>query len=153
MNTGTYPGRVGADAELRTSQAGTPILNFRIANDTGFGDRKKSQWIDCSYFGKGAQAISDMIKKGDKVTVFGEITLDEFTRRDGTPGSKLALNVSHVELSPRASRDGGSSGGGGYDQSIGTDQRGSDRPPAGGGAQRGGGKPAFDQDLDDEIPF
>ena len=153
MNNGGYPGRVGADAELRTTQSGQKVLNFRIANTIGMGERRKDQWIDCQYWGRGGEAISDYIKKGDKITVFGEISLEEFQRRDGSPGSKLSLNVTGVELAPKSSREGRhpESGGGDYDR--GQSYRDSQGGGSGGGAGRGGGKPAFDQDLEDEIPF
>jgi single-strand DNA-binding protein len=149
MNVWTFSGRVGADAELRTTQSGEKVLNFRVANDIGFGDRKTTQWVDCQYWGKRAEAVSSYVRKGDKITVSGEVKLEEFQRRDGTPGSKLAVRVNDLDLAARS--EGGSSqreeGGGGYDQSV------NSRPPAGGGAQRGGGKPAFDTDLSDDIPF
>lgn len=158
MNVWTFSGRVGADAELRTTQSGEKVLSFRVANDLGFGDRKTTQWVDCSYWGKRAEAVSSYVRKGDKITVSGEVKLEEFQRRDGTPGSKLAVRVNDLDLAARS--EGAAGGGGGqqsggseYDQSIGTGQQGGGRPPAGGGANRGGGKPAFDQSLDDEIPF
>ena len=44
MNVWTFSGRVGADAELRTTQSGEKVLSFRVANDIGFGDRKTTQW-------------------------------------------------------------------------------------------------------------
>ena len=40
MNVWTFSGRVGADAELRTTQSGEKVLSFRVANDIGFGDRE-----------------------------------------------------------------------------------------------------------------
>ena len=153
MNIWTFSGRVGADAELRTTQNNEKVLNFRVANDIGFGDRRTTQWVDCSYWGKRAEAVSSYVRKGDKITVSGEVKLEDFNRRDGTPGSKLAVRVNDLDLASRA--DGGGNqqqdqGTGGYGaKPIPTDH---ERPPAGSGA-RGGGKPAFDQDLDDEIPF
>ena len=153
MNVWTFSARVGADAELRTTQSGEKVLNFRVCNTIGFGDRKTEQWVDCSYWGKRAEAVSGYVRKGDKITVSGEVKLEEFQRRDGTPGSKLAVRVNDLDLAARSEGGGQQTGGGNYDQSIGTEQRDSGRSPAGGGAQRGGGKPAFDQELDDEIPF
>ena len=161
MNVWTVSGRVGADAELRTTQSGEKVLSFRMCNTVGFGDRKADQWVDCQYWGKRAEAISSYVRKGDKITVSGELKLEEFQRRDGTPGSKLAVRVNDVDLAAR--QDGGSrgearddtrgsysggnnrGGGGGRDYGT-TDSR-------GGSGGRGGGKPAFDPDLDDEVPF
>ena len=45
MNVWTFSGRVGADAELRTTQSGEKVLSFRVANDIGFGDRKTTQEV------------------------------------------------------------------------------------------------------------
>ena len=101
MNVWTFSGRVGADAELRTTQSGEKVLSFRVANDIGFGDRKTTQWVDCSYWGKRAEAVSSYVRKGDKITVSGELKLEEFQRRDGTPGSKLAVRVNDLDLAAR----------------------------------------------------
>lgn len=155
VNVWTFSGRCGADAELRVTSSGEKVLEFRVANDIGWGDKKTTQWVSCSYWGKRGEAVASYVRKGDRLTVSGELRHEEFVRKDGTPGSKLAVRVNDLDLAARSESGGGqqSGGGGQYDQSIGTDQRGGDRPPAGGGAQRGGGKPAFDQDMDSDIPF
>lgn len=166
MNVWTFSGRVGADAELRTTQSGEKFSSFRVANDIGFGDRKTTQWVDCTYWGKRGEAVNQYIRKGAKVTVSGEVKLEEFQRRDGTPGSKLSVRVNDVDL---PAREGGSEGqrqSGGYERDSGghgggTPNRGygggsqgyGESEPKGGAGGRGGGKPAFDQDLDDEVPF
>ena len=151
MNVWTFSGRCGADAELRTTQSNEKVLSFRVANDIGFGDRKTSQWVDCSYWGKRAEAVANYVKKGDKITVSGELKLEEFQRKDGTPGSKLAVRVNDLDLAAR-SESGGASAGGGQDYNAPLERS---RPGggSGGGASRSGGKPAFNQDLSDEIPF
>jgi len=165
MNVWTFSGRVGADAELRTTQSGEKVLSFRVANDVGFGDRKTTQWVDCSFWGRRAEAVANYVKKGDKITVSGEVKLEEFQRRDGTPGSKLAVRVNELDLASRQEGAGGggggrdyeAGGGGGYGGGSGGagGGYGNDRDTGsrGGTGGRGGGKPAFDQDLDDEIPF
>ena len=162
MNVWTFSGRVGADPETRKTQNGETVLSFRVANDVGFGDRKTTQWVDCSYWGKRAEAVSRFIKKGDKITVSGELKLEEFQRRDGTPGSKLAVRVNDLDLASRqeggdANRSQGASSGSrsrpsGYDGDRPLDRDGGNRG-GNGGASRGGGKPAVDSGLDDEIPW
>jgi single-strand DNA-binding protein len=159
LNVWTFSGRVGADAELRTTQSGEKVLSFRVANDIGFGDRKTTQWADCSYWGKRAEAVSGYVKKGDKITVSGELKLEEYQKRDGTPGSKLAVRVNDLDLASRQESAGGggrdfeAGGGGGYGGGGGGNDRDTGSRGGSGGGNRGGGKPAFDQDLDDEIPF
>jgi single-strand DNA-binding protein len=129
-------------------------LSFRVANDVGFGNSKTTQWVSCSFWGKRGEAVANFIKKGDKITVVGELKLEQFTTRDGKPDAKLAVRVNDVDLAARS--DGASTGsyvpdhqaplGGGGGQDYGTQTK-------GGAGGRGGGKPAFDQSLDDEIPF
>lgn len=143
MNVWTYSGRVGADAELKKTQSGESVLSFRVCNKVGFGDRAIDQWVDNSYWGKRAEAIASYIKKGDLITVSGELKLAEFTKRDGTPGSKLAVRVNDLDLAARSD----SASTGGYAQDHQAPLGKSDAGP------RPGGKPAFDQLLDDEIPF
>lgn len=170
MNVFTFTGRCGADAELRKTQSGESVLSVRVCNTVGFGDRKVDQWIDVSLWGKRGEAIADYVKRGDKIGVSGEVKLETFQRRDGTEGSKLAVRANDIELDSnkrdgggqseaRGNRDddrgnsrggysndrGGRGGGGGRDYG--------DRDSRGGSGGRSGGKPAFDQDLDDEIPF
>jgi single-strand DNA-binding protein len=94
------------------------------------------------------------VRKGDKITVSGELKLEDFQRRDGTPGSKLAVRVNDLDLAAKS--EGGTTsadpsdkyvkgGGGGLDYNA---------PLNGGGGGRKGGKPAFgNDDLDDQIPF
>ena len=192
MNVFTFSGRVGQDAELKTTQSGEKVLGFSVANDIGFGDRRKSQWIECSYWGKRAEAVSNYIKKGDRITVSGEVQLVEFQRRDGTPGSKLAVRVNDLDLASRsAGADANPRPSEGFDRNqnvstVSSHRSGAARSPyagstpyavdrplhtagrpadargGGGGTdygsansstKHGGGKPAFDQDLDDEVPF
>lgn len=158
MNVWTFSGRVGADAELKTTQGGTKICSFRVANDVGYKDNKVTQWVDCSLFGKQGEAVWQYIKKGGKVTVSGELKLEEFQRRDGTPGSKLAVRVNEIDL---PAREGGSEGqreSGGYERSGSGGGYGGGTPNRGygagsGGSNQGGGKPLPDYDLDHEVPF
>lgn len=153
MNVWTYSGRVGADAELRTTASGEKVLSFRVCNTVGFGDRKIEQWVDNSYWGARAEKIAGYVKKGDRITVSGELKLESFQRKDGTPGSKLAVRVNDLDLAAKSEGGAASAdpsdkhvkGGGGHDYNA---------PLNGGAGGRNGGKPAFgNDDLLDEIPF
>lgn len=157
MNVWTFTGRLGADAELRTTQSGEKVLGFRVANDVGFGDRKTTQWVDCSLWGRRGEALEPHMNKGTQVVISGEVTIREFEKRDGTRGAGLAVRVAEVSLvGGRQDGDGGGHreerrddrggyGGGGY----GARDR---EPPRSEGAY-GGGSRRPPGDLDDEIPF
>lgn len=139
MNVWTFTGRLGADAELRTTQGGEKVLSFRVANDVGFGERKTTQWAECSLWGRRGEAIAQYLTKGKQVCVSGELTLREFQKRDGSAGFGLAVRVNEVEFS------GGSKDGQGQDG-----QRASNAGTA--TTSRAPGANPHD-DLDGEIPF
>lgn len=157
MNVWTFTGRLGADGELRTTQSGEKVLGFRVANDVGFGERKTTQWVDCSIWGRRAESLAPHLTKGKQVVISGEVTLREFDKRDGTRGAGLSVRVAEIDFTGGAREEGGggSYGGGGYEprgesRSGGYGAGGS----TGGGARSGGSAPPpRHDDLDDEIPF
>ncbi|WP_434619587.1 single-stranded DNA-binding protein [Azospirillum sp. B2RO_4] len=165
MNVWTFTGRLGADGELRTTQSGEKVLGFRVANDVGFGDRKTTQWVDCSIWGRRAESLAPHLTKGKSVVVSGEVTLREYEKRDGTRGAGLSVRVAEIDFTGGAREEGGSfgGGGGGYESRGGGSGGGSGGGYGGGGGnygggssgggRSGGGAPPRHEDLDDEIPF
>jgi len=160
MNVWTFTGRLGADGELRTTQSGEKVLGFRVANDVGFGERKTTQWVDCSIWGRRAEALAPHLTKGKQVVVSGEVTIREFEKRDGTRGAGLSVRVNEIDFTggPREGEGGGGGyggGGGGYESRGGGGGGGGygGGGGGGGGGRSGGGAPPRHDDLDDEIPF
>ncbi|PWC62413.1 single-stranded DNA-binding protein [Azospirillum sp. TSH7] len=164
MNVWTFTGRLGADGELRTTQSGEKVLGFRVANDVGFGERKTTQWVDCSIWGRRAESLAPHLTKGKSVVVSGEVTLREYEKRDGTRGAGLSVRVAEIDFTGGAREEGGGNfggGGGGYESRGGGSGGGSGYGGGGGnygggssgGGRSGGGAPPRHEDLDDEIPF
>ena len=152
MNVWTFTGRLGADGELRTTQSGEKVLGFRVANDVGFGERKTTQWVDCSIWGRRAEALAPHLTKGKAVVVSGEVTIREYEKRDGTRGAGLSVRVNEIDFTGGAREgEGGGYGGGGYESRGGGG--GGYGGGGGGGGRSGGGAPPKHDDLDDEIPF
>jgi single-strand DNA-binding protein len=156
MNVWTFTGRLGADGELRTTQSGEKVLGFRVANDVGFGERKTTQWVDCSIWGRRAEALAPHLTKGKSVVVSGEVTIREFEKRDGTRGAGLSVRVAEIDFTGGAREEGGGGGygggaGGGYESRGGSGS--GYGSGSGGGGRSGGGTPPRHDDLDDEIPF
>lgn len=90
--------RLARDCEVRQTQAGA-VLNFTAANDVGFGDKKTTNWLACSIWGKKAESeLSRYLLKGVQVLVSGEIKLDEYLANDGTKKPQLRLNVQLIQL-------------------------------------------------------
>lgn len=135
----TIAGRIGRDAELRTTQNGDIVCGFTVAVDTRNGRDKLTNWWRVSLWGKRGEALAQYLTKGASVTVVGEFALGEF---DGKP----QLNVRASEIALQGGK-----------QDSGNTSRDDRQParsasPARGGGGDGGGFNARD-DLDDDIPF
>ena len=91
--------RIGRDAELRYTPAQKAVINLACVYDIGWGDNKKSQWIDATVWGKQAEALAQYLPKGKQVVISAEdIELEEFQKKDQTMGSKLKCRVFNIDL-------------------------------------------------------
>lgn len=106
MNKISATGRLAADSELRFTPNGDPILNFRLASDVGYGDKKTTNWFACSIFGKRGEALAPHLLKGQQVTVFGSLTLREWTNKDGTKQISPDIRIDEVEMQGGAKTSG-----------------------------------------------
>jgi len=99
MNKLIISGRLTRDAEVRFIPSGTPVMSFSVANNTGFGEKQKTHYFDCSMFGKRAEGkLKDYMLKGQQVVVEGEVSLNQYEKKDGTGGASLNVFVNNVEL-------------------------------------------------------
>jgi len=121
--------RLGKDAELKTTQSGD-LLSLYAAYDVGFGDKKKTQWIGLTLFGKRASQVAGMMVKGTQImATMDEVQVEEY-------GGKSYLKAKLVEFKfagPKPQQE----------QEAPRQQRQAPRPAP---------QPAAD-DFDDDLPF
>lgn len=98
MNVGIFSGHIGRDAEVNQGPNNDPVANFPLAVNVGTQTNQDTMWIDCALWGKRADSLAQYLVKGQKVTVIGRQRTDTFTKRDGTVGYKLILNVIEVDI-------------------------------------------------------
>lgn len=98
MNKISIVGRIVADAEMRFTQSGEGILQFRVADDIGYGEKKTTNWWQCSIWGKRAEALQSYIAKGQKVTVFGQAVMREWVNKDGIKQLSPEVRVDEIDL-------------------------------------------------------
>lgn len=98
MNKISATGRVVADAEVRYTPGGDAIASFRVASDVGYGERKTTNWFSCQIWGKRGEAIAQHLTKGQQVTVFGTLTLREWTNKDGAKAVSPDIRVDEIDL-------------------------------------------------------
>lgn len=91
--------RLGRDSEQRFTPNGKAILNFSIPVESGYGDNKKTFWLNCAVFGKQAEGkLVEYLKKGQEVAVSGELSLREWTDKQGQIKTQAELAVHQIQL-------------------------------------------------------
>jgi len=98
LNVCTFTGRLGRDAESKYLPTGTAVLEFSIAVDTGFGDKRRSFWLKCAMFGDRGTKLAQYLTKGQQVAVSGEFDPRPYQAKDGAEKISLELRISAVEL-------------------------------------------------------
>lgn len=154
LNRATLLGNLGADPELVALQNGTTILKLRLATSKSWLDgngakQERTEWHAVALFdknGKRAASLVQMLHKGDRVYVEGEIQTSSY-EKDGEKRYRTEIIASNVLLCGKPA------GQGGDDRYAPPPQR--SRQPA---PSPRGRAPADDFDSgpevgDDEIPF
>ncbi|WP_310496560.1 single-stranded DNA-binding protein [Sandarakinorhabdus sp.] len=160
-------GRLGKDPESKSFGNGGSVVKFSLATsetwrDKQSGERKeKTEWHNVVIFNEALGKIAaQYLRKGSEVYLEGAIETRKWQDQSGADRytTEIVLARFRGELALLGGRDGG--GGGGSRDSGGEDFGGAPSggfggPPAGGfGAPAGGKRPgAFDDDLDDDVPF
>ena len=91
-------GFLGGDPQIRTTKTGTPVANFNLAIDQGYGERKTTAWVRVSAFGKLAEAIQHL-GKGDLVSVQSDtFRVATWQSQDNSPQGQLEVTARRVDF-------------------------------------------------------
>ena len=101
----TVTGNVGQEPELRFTQQGKAVLEVSVNGTRSQKDKQTGQWSDdggqlwvrASFWERDAEHLASFLHKGDKVTISGDLVVEEYTTRDGTAGSKLVVRYPKFE--------------------------------------------------------
>jgi len=152
-------GNLGDDPEVRSLNNGGEVVNMRVATSENWKDRdgnrqERTEWHRVVIFNEHLGRVAkSYLKKGSKVYLEGQIQTRKWQDQSGADrySTEVVLQRFRGELVLLDSRGGG--GGGGYG--------GEDHGEGAGGNDFGGAaprqqskpQPAFDTDLDDDVPF
>ena len=132
--------RLGDSAELRYTQKGDAVASLSLAYNygrKGEDNKKPTQWISASLWGKQAEAVSPYLLKGGQIYAeIGDVHIETYAKKDGGEGFKLVGRIAELEFAGGRPAE-------------------SDRSPPADNRAPAQNKPAprtFD-DLGDDIPF
>ena len=77
-------GRVGTDPEMRQSQGGTPVTQFRMATDRRRQNGEtEADWHSVVCWGRQAEAVAEYVRKGNRLYVSGSLAQNSFETEEG----------------------------------------------------------------------
>jgi single-strand DNA-binding protein len=99
MNSLNLVARLTRDPETRFLPDGKAVANFGIAFDVGFGDKKKTVFLDCAIWGKRAETFAKYVFKGHQVGLSGSLDQDEWAdKATGIKKTKVKMQVNDFTL-------------------------------------------------------
>jgi single-strand DNA-binding protein len=139
--------RLGKDAEMATTQSGKQVCKIVAAYDVGWGENKKTVWVDGSWWGDRGVKIAQYLTKGTQIVIHADdVEPDAYQGKNGLQ-TKLKMNISNVELVARSQQQPGQS----Y-QPQAAPQNYQPQQPVQSAQQQPPAAPVLG-DFDDDIPF
>lgn len=139
MNKVILIGRLAADPELRTTQSGKPVAQYRLAVNRRFVNAqgvREADFFNCVAWNEKAEFVAKHLSKGVKIAVSGTLQNRSYDAQDGSKRYVTEVIVDEHDFCD-------SKGAGGYQEQSAP----APEPPSG---YNGGG---FTQVEDDELPF
>lgn len=107
MNFVVLTGRLTADAEIKYTQNNIPVTSFSLAVERRFqkdGERV-TDFINCVAWRNTAEFISKYFKKGDPITIQGEIQTRKYTDKDGNKRTAVEVIINDARFVPAKSNN------------------------------------------------
>lgn len=103
INAVTLAGNISKEPELSYLPSQTAVCNFALAINEKYTNSagtkcEKVCFIDCSIFGKRAEAFHKYLKKGAPVLVQGKLNYQTWTGKDDTKHSKHEVTVNEFHF-------------------------------------------------------
>lgn len=100
MNKIILAGRLTRAAELKVGNSGSEYCKFTIAVDRSRtkDNEKKTDFFDCTAFGKTGAFVEKYFAKGDGINIIGRMESDKYTDKDGKNRTTWGVTVEEVEF-------------------------------------------------------
>lgn len=99
-------GNLGKDASVRTMDKGVVAINFPVAHNKNWRDKKtgeprtKTVWVNCTIWKKEGSnmRLLDFLKRGTLVELTGTPYAKTFLQEDGSVKAEIRLNISKTNI-------------------------------------------------------
>lgn len=100
MNKCIFTGRTTKDIEIRYTQGDnqTAIGRFSLAVESGYKDKKRTDFFNMTAWGKTAETMEKYVPKGTKIIVECEARQNNYTDRNGNKVNTVDFTVLNFEF-------------------------------------------------------
>src|SRR5437764_10195966 len=101
FNQVTFAGNVGRESELQQTDNGNTYARFSLAVDSSFTKDEPPMWLTVTAWGKLAEQVSKLVKKGSLVLVSGRLAVRSYSDKEGKERTSVDVTANTVEVLPR----------------------------------------------------
>lgn len=127
LNSITLHGRLTHDMELKTTPNGISVCRFCVAVESGYGEKKRVDFIDCVAWRGTAEFLCKHFAKGQETALCGRLETQTWEDKEGRKRKTVKVNVREADFCGKRESS----------------------PPAGESELLEG----FEELLDDDLPF
>jgi single stranded DNA-binding protein (ssb) len=100
MNKSYFTGRTTKDIEIRYTQGEnqTAVGRFSLAVESGYKDKKRTDFFNMTAWGKTAETMEKYVPKGTKIIVECEARQNNYTDRNGNKVNTVDFTVLNFEF-------------------------------------------------------
>lgn len=109
LNVVAIMGRLVADPELRTTQAGHSVCSFRIACDRSYvqqGQERQADFIDIVAWRQQADFVSKYFQKGSMIAVDGSLQTRQYRDKQGSNRTTVEVVANNISFAGAKRQDG-----------------------------------------------
>ncbi|EQM62556.1 single-strand binding family protein [Chlamydia ibidis 10-1398/6] len=97
---GYFVGFLGADPEERMTAKGKRVVVLRLGVKSRVGNKDETVWCKCNLWHNRYDKMLPYLKKGSGIIVAGDISIESYMSKDGSPQSSLVISVDTLKFSP-----------------------------------------------------
>lgn len=98
VNKAILVGHVGKDPEFRETKSGDTVATFSLATNSGYGEKKTTDWHRVVFFGKTADVVKEYVSKGSQLYVEGRISNRSYDDKDGNKKYVTEINGYSMQM-------------------------------------------------------
>lgn len=103
MNKAILTGNLGTDVEVRYTQHGTAVANFRLATTDRYKDKdgnrqENTEWHRVVAFGRLGEVCGEFLNKGSKVSIVGKIQTRKWEDKHGNVRYLTEILASEMDI-------------------------------------------------------